>query len=322
MPVAASILGGLLILVAGGELLVRGAVRLATSLGISPLVVGLVLVGFGTSSPELVTSLLAAFRGSSGIAIGNVVGSNICNILLILGAAATISAIPVSRSSFIRDGVALAGASAVLLGIVLAGEVGRLAGSVLLLAMAFYIATVYQQEKKASGPGPLPGSQEATALFGRRVSVGRIVFDGGLFSLGLLMVFVGARFLVDGSISMAQAFGISDAVIGLTVVAIGTSLPELVASVMAALRGQAALGFGNVIGSNLYNILCIVGVTAVVHPLEVPEEIVRFDIWVMLGATALLFLFTLTEWKIRRSEGAFMLATYFAYMGWLVLYAR
>lgn len=314
------ILLGLGILVAGGEILVRGATGLAGALGVSPLLIGLVLVGFGTSTPELATSLIAAFKGSPGIAVGNVVGSNISNILLILGVTAAILPVFCDRRGFRRDGAALAAASFVFLAAALYGEIGRTAGLAFLCGLAFYIVTVYRQERrKPEQPErrAAQGKPEELAAAARKAAARAIAINAAMFVAGLGLTFGGAHFLVTGSIDIARSAGISDTIIGLTVVAVGTSLPELVASVMAARRGRTDMAFGNIVGSNIYNTLGILGTTAVVHPVAIPPEIAAFDIWAMLGATALLFVFTMTGWVIRRWEGVVMLCLYAAYSGFL-----
>lgn len=315
------ILLGLGILVAGGELLVRGATGLAEALGVSPLLIGLVLVGFGTSTPELATSLIAAFKGSPGIAVGNVVGSNISNILLILGMTAAILPVFCDRRGFRRDGSALAVASFAFLAAALYEEIGRTTGAIFLCALAGYIVTAYRQERRKpdqpdrrATPGR-PGEYLAAAA--RKAMTKEIALNIALFVGGLGLTFGGAHFLVTGSIEIATAAGISDTIIGLTVVAVGTSLPELVASVAAALRGRTDMAFGNIVGSNIYNTLGILGTTALIHPVAIPAEIAAFDIWAMLGATALLFVFTVTGWVIRRWEGIVMLCLYAAYTGFL-----
>ncbi|MFO6465680.1 calcium/sodium antiporter [Jannaschia sp. KMU-145] len=295
---------GLLI---GGEFLVRGAVAIAERLRLSPVVIGITLVGFGTSMPELLASVQAALVGAPGIAVGNVVGSNIANILLILGAAAAIRPVIVARGEFRRDGTVLALATLLCLAAVLTGTLGRGAGLVFLAGLAVYI--VHTIRTGAADPAdPLAARPSmATAL---------LCVVGGLVAL-----LVGARSLVSGAVTVAADLGVSEAVIGLTVVAIGTSMPELITSVLAARRGQSALAFGNIVGSNLFNILGILGVTALVHPLEVPSVIAGFDIWVMLGATAVLMVAVLTVGRIGRPLGAALLLGYAAYLGWLVLSA-
>ena len=308
---------GLGLLVAGGELLVRGAVRLAERFGLSPLLIGLTLVGFGTSTPELVTSLQAAFKGSPGIAVGNVVGSNTANILLILGVAALLFPVAVAKGTFKRDGLVLAAASLACLGAVLMGGLTPVIGAVFLAALIAYIGFAFWQERNveavpasgATGAPPVPPGKGGIAL--------DIVF----VIAGLALTIAGARFAVDGAITLARMFDVSETLIGLTVVAVGTSLPELVTSVMAALKRQGDIAFGNIVGSNIYNVFGILGVTALVKPIPVPPEIAAFDIWIMLGATALLILFAISRWRIGRIEGAVLLAAYVAYTAWLILTA-
>ncbi|MFN3312760.1 MAG: calcium/sodium antiporter [Hyphomonas sp.] len=308
---------GLGLLVAGGELLVRGAVRLAERFGLSPLLIGLTLVGFGTSTPELVTSLQAAFKGSPGIAVGNVVGSNTANILLILGIAALIFPVAVAKGTFKRDGLVLALASLACLGAVLMGGLTPIIGAVFVAALAGYILFAFWQERNVE-TAPASGTGGVTPVAPNK---GGIALDIVLVVAGLALTILGARFAVDGAITLARMFDVSETLIGLTVVAVGTSLPELVTSVMAALKRQGDIAFGNIVGSNIYNVFGILGVTAMVKPIPVPPEIAAFDIWIMLGATALLILFAVSRWRIGRIEGAVLLASYVAYTAWLVLTA-
>ncbi|WP_371055332.1 calcium/sodium antiporter [Rhodosalinus sp. K401] len=291
---------GLVLLLAGGEALVRGAVLAATRLGVSPLVIGLTLVGFGTSTPELVASLQAAAAGAPGLALGNVVGSNIANVLLILGLAAVIAPVAVSRGAFLRDGAAVVGASLALAALALHGTVGRLAGAALLVALALYTLNTLRSERT--------GWQEVATE--EDTPQGRLWRGLGLAALGIAGVVVGAEFLVRSALVLARGFGVSETVIGLTLVAVGTSLPELATSVVAALRRQSALALGNVLGSNLFNILGIAGVTAMVTPLPVPPEIAGRDVWVMLAAALALAAAGVTGWRIDRREGAAFLAAY------------
>ena len=309
------ILIGLVLLVAGGELLVRGAVRLAEKFSISPLLIGLTLVGFGTSTPELVTSLQAAFAGSPGIAIGNVVGSNIANILFILGAAALIFPIAVAKDSFKRDGLVLAVATLFCLGAVLMGQLTRWMGAIFLISLAAYIWFAFQQDRKATHAGAAANDTVAPP----RPAAGAITIDLLIVAAGLGMTMLGARFLVNGAIDLARIFSISET--RLTIVAVGTSLPELITSVMASLRKQGDIAFGNIVGSNIYNMFGILGVTALVKPIAIPAEIMQLDIWVMLAATALLVLAAISRWRIGRVEGGIMLLGYAAYVIWLGLNA-
>lgn len=306
---------GLAGLVIGGELLVRGAVSAAKSLGISPLVIGLTLVGFGTSTPELVTSLQAAWAGSPGIAVGNVVGSNIGNILLILGLTAMFGAIAVNPAAFKRDGTVLFTATIAVVGLFLLGDLGRVAGASLFAALLAYLIYALWSER-AQPTEAQPVYEGEAQLVGRRnTSIGLSALQA---FVGLAITILGARLLVTGAVDLAQAAGISETLIGLTIVAIGTSLPELVTSIMAVLRKQGDVAFGNIIGSNIFNILGILGITALVQPLFIPPEILRLDIWVMLGTTLLLLLFARTGWRVGRSEGAALLAAYLIYVAVLI----
>ncbi len=302
---------GLVLLTTGGDLLVRGAVGAARALGVSPLLVGLTVVGFGTSTPELVTSLTAALQGSPGIAVGNVVGSNIANVLFILGLTAVILPLGVVPAAYKRDGIALAASTGACVAAVLLGFLDRWLGVLFVLLLAAYVTWAYRSERQA-------GDAEAE----RQVHMTEDAAPAGLSvpvalllaAVGIALTIAGARLLVGAAITLAQGLGVSDAVIGLTVVAVGTSLPELVACVMAALRRHADVALGNVVGSNIYNVFGILGVTAAVQPIPVPPEIARLDVWVLVGTTALLLLFLRTGWTLKRWEGAAFVLLYAAYV--------
>lgn len=310
------LLAGFLLLVAGGELLVRGAVALASRLGVSPLLIGLTLVGFGTSTPELITSVQAALLGSPGIAVGNVVGSNIANILLILGLSALIFPLVTTSAMLRRDAVVMAGAAVIFAVIAFQVNMGLAVGVVFIgLLLGYVLFSYWRERREVAGRHNV---HEAEAAFmdnlGGHPGLGlSLVMAIG----GLVLTLAGARFLVQGAITLAGDFGISETVIGLTVVAVGTSLPELVTSVMAAVRRQSDVALGNIVGSNIFNILGILGVTAIIQPIPIPAQILSFDIWVMLAVTALLILFATTGLRICRREGAVMLALYVGYVGWL-----
>lgn len=304
-------------LVVGGDMLVRGAVAMAQKFGLPPMVIGLTLVGFGTSSPELVTSLEAALNGSSGIAVGNIIGSNIGNILLILGIAAFLAPIAVDPAAFKRDGLVMVLASALCLGAVLIGDIGRLAGLSFVLALAFYLSyTLITESRLVESPESAVYEAEAE-LVGVRGHA--LAIDLGIAAIGLLVTILGAKFLVSGAVTLAQIAGMSEAVIGLTIVAIGTSMPELVTSVIAVRKGQGDVALGNVLGSNIFNILGILGITTLVQPMQIPPEIIQFDIWIMCAATALLVLFARTGWRVGRREGAIMVMCYIGYLTWLLV---
>ncbi len=305
---------GLVLLAVGGDILVRGAVGVASRLGVSPLLAGLTIVGFGTSTPELVTSLFAAMDGAPGIAVGNIVGSNIANILLILGVSALILPLAVSPAAFRRDGLALAAATIACLAAVLFGFLSRPVGIGLLALLVGYIVWAYRSERKS----PDEGAEMHEHLAVDATSPGMGLLAGlGLALVGIVGTIVGARLLVDGAIEIARNLGVAETVIGLTVVAVGTSLPELVACVVAALRRHPDVVLGNIIGSNIYNVLGILGVTAIVQPIAIPTEIASFDIWVLLGTTALLGLFLRTGWTLKRWEGGVFLVLYAGYVAYL-----
>lgn len=305
---------GLVLLVAGGDTLVRGATTAARSLGVSPLLIGLTLVGMGTSAPELVTSLTAVLAGSPGIAMGNVVGSNTANILLILGLAALISPIVVDRDAFRRDGWVLVDSTALCVLAVIAGTIDYRWGLAMLAGLAAYLVWAWRGERQ---------HRDREARKYEHLTEDAPDAPGGLWvGLGLAVVGIGltvggARLLVDNAVIVAREVGVSDTIIGLTVVAVGTSLPELVTSAVAAFRKHSDVALGNVIGSNIYNILGILGVTALVAPIRVPPEIIRLDIWVMVAATALVVLFVRTGMRIVRLEGLALLVAYGVYLGWL-----
>lgn len=306
-----------MLLALGGELLVRGAVGMAARLGISPLLAGLTIVGFGTSAPELATSVQAALGGSPAIAIGNVVGSNIANILFILGVSAAIMPLAVNPASFQRDSLALGGSALLTTGVVMTGVIGPLAGTVLLASLVGYIWWAYKSESAA--PCPEGARHEAeTADVPVPPNTGPLVLVGMILA-GLAAAIFGAGWLVEGAIVLAGAAGVSQAVIGLTVVAIGTSLPELIACVVAVLRGHEDVALGNVVGSCIYNLCGILGVTALIQPIAVPPEIAAFDIWAMLAVTALLLVQLRSGWRLSRAEGALLLTLYVGYTVLLVI---
>lgn len=300
------VLGGLVLLVLGGDLLVKGAVNLALKLGMTPLVVGLTVVAFGTSAPELLVSLSAAVKGSSGIAMGNVVGSNIANVLVILGLTALVSVIVTKGHDLRESWGMMIGASVLLIALSMTGEIGRIEGVILLLALA---AVLWRQLTT----GRVDQNEIEGAALG--AGWGKIIL---WLALGLIMLPIGANLLVNGATEIALAFGISETVIGLTLVAIGTSLPELAASVASALRGRADMALGNVVGSNIFNILAILGITSIVAPLPIPPEMLRLDLWVLLATSLLLAPFLFRFISIGRMTGAVMLALYGTY-AWILL---
>ncbi len=323
-PIVLSLVGGLTLLILGGELLVRGAVRVAERLGVSPLVIGLTLVGFGTSAPELVTSVQAALSGSPGIAYGNIVGSNIANILLILGIAAVLTPILVASNALKRDSAVMVGVAVIFAVLAAVMPLGRVIGAAFLVGLAGYIFLAFRQERMAVTPDHgalydkgLAMREADPALVPADAPARPIALSLAIAVLGLGLVVVGGYFLVTGAVELARSFSISETVIGLTIVAIGTSMPELVTSVMAAIRKETDVAFGNVVGSNIYNILGIGGATALIAPSEVPAEIVGSDNLVMIGVSLALVGLAYTGMRLARWEGGVLLAAYAVYLWWL-----
>lgn len=318
----ALVAAGLVLLVAGGEMLVRGAVGLAEKAGVSPLVIGLVIVGFGTSMPELVTSVEAAMAGSPAIAWGNIVGSNIANSLLILGAAALVAPMAITSQNRWRDpGVAL-GASVILLLLSVSGTGIALIGAALLASLFGYIAWCYREERLAEPAivhnAPYDRAQALeTVDTGLHPSVGGWSKPVTFTFLGLAVLVGGGKLLVSGAIDLARLAGLTETLIGLTIVAIGTSLPELVTSVIAARKGEAGVAFGNVVGSNIYNILGIGGATMLLSPKAIPSNLLPLDIGLMsLAAVAILALALFRG--VSRPSAMWLLGTYGIYLSYLI----
>jgi cation:H+ antiporter len=314
---------GLVLLIGGGDILVRGAVRIAERLRLSPMLIGLTVVGMGTSMPELAASVQASLAGSPGIALGNIVGSNIANALLILGAAALIAPIAVQSKALWRDGGVATLAAMALLAAGASVGLSRAAGLAFLCAMAGYIYFAYRQERAGAPHGAaydraIAMEEVDPALVPHDKPTASLAMALALFAVGLALIVAGGVVLVDAAIQIAQQLGISDAVIGLTIVAVGTSFPELVTSVIAAYRRQGDIALGNVLGSNIYNILFIGGITGVVAPTAVPASIMGFDLWVLLATSVLVMVLALTGRRLRRIEGLTLVAAYCVYLGYTV----
>lgn len=302
------VFGGLLLLAAGAEALVRGSSALALRLGVTPLVVGLTVVAFGTGSPELFVSVEAAYRGDSGIALGNVVGSNIGNVALILGLAALARPMKV-RSELIRREVPLMIAVTLLLcALLYDGALGRADGLILVVGSVAYTAFAYLAARRDRSKVVADEFEDALAQPKRAAWV-----DALLVVAGFVLLLFGARLLVGGATTIAESFGVSQVVIGLTVIAVGTSLPELATSVVAAAKGEADVAFGNVIGSNILNILLILGVAALISPVEA-RGLRTLDLLVLVGSAVLLLPLMRRGWVLNRWEGGLLLAGYVAYL--------
>jgi cation:H+ antiporter len=317
-------LAGLAALVVGAELLVRGASKLALSFGISPLVVGLTIVAFGTSSPEVAVSVGAALDGKTDIAIGNVVGSNIFNVLFILGISALITPLVVNIQLIRQEVPIMLGASLLLLAVGLDGRIGLVDGLLFCVLLVAYTVFLVLQSKRQT-----QAAQDEFAAHAKPVAAtswdARLPVQLALIAAGLVLLVLGSEWLVDAAIQFAKALGVSDLVIGLTIVAAGTSMPEVATSVMAALKGERDIAVGNVVGSNTFNILGCLGISALAAGsggLAVPAAVLNFDIWVMLAVALACLPVFISGREIARWEGGIFLAYYAAYVVYLVLAAQ
>lgn len=297
---------GLFLLIYGGNMLVDGSVAVAKRLGVSSLLIGLVLVGFGTSTPELMASFISVFKNSNGIAVGNVVGSNIANILLVLGAAAFIHPVSIDSKAFRRDGFVLVIATLFLSFGIFMGVIGRILGCIFIGILTGYIVYSYFSDKKNYR------SAEEKNLHSLP-STGLSFFKA---FAGIALTLLGAKLLVDNAVKLAHLWGVSESIIGLTVVAIGTSLPELTASVIASFKKENGVAFGNVIGSNIYNALFILGIIAIILPIQIPHGML-FDTLVMAGVTAVLCGIAFWKKQFSRPIGALFLGAYAGYLWYL-----
>lgn len=316
-----AVITGLLMLAWSADRFVAGAASLAHLTGISPLTVGMVIVGFGTSAPEILVSIVAALNGTPGLALGNAVGSNITNIALILGITACVTPLTVQSRIVKRELPVVLGVGIFSWLLLRDGDASRLDGITLLVLLATLLTWLVYSTKKAFYLEPLAAEitgevQEIHADMGMKPA---ILWTVG----GLLLLIVSSRLLVWGASNIATAFGISDLVIGLTIVAIGTSLPELAASIASARKGEADLAVGNIVGSNLFNNLAVIGLPAIIHPLNTPAELLSRDLPIMLGLTLLLILFNFTPPKsnvIARPEGIILLTAFIGYQ--ILLYIQ
>jgi cation:H+ antiporter len=309
---------GFVVLVLGAEALVRGASRLSLAAGISPLVIGLTVVAYGTGSPELAVTVQATLAGSPDIAIGNVVGSNILNVLFVLGVGALIVPLKVAQQLVRLDVPLLIGASVLLLVLSLDGHIGRGDGVLLCTGAIAYTIFAIRLGRAESAAIQEEYAREFGDYNGGRVRVGRQIV---WIVLGLIALTFGARWLVAGAVGTAKALGVSELIVGLTVIAIGTSMPELVTTVVASLRGERDIAVGNAIGSSLFNILGVAGVAGLLAPegVGVAPAVLRFDMPVMLAAAVACLPIFLTDSQVARWEGALFLCYYAAYASYLVL---
>jgi len=313
--------GGLVALIAGANLLVRGASTLAASLGISPLVIGLTVVAFGTSSPELAVSVQSAWSGKTDLAVGNVVGSNILNVLLILGVSALIAPLVVAEQLVRKEVPFMIGISVLLLVLAQEGMLSRAEGAALFaLAIGYTLYLIVAARRAGQSASEDYEREYGRARGGRR---GPLALQAGLVLAGLVLLVLGSDWLVDAAMRTARALGLSEVVIGLTIVAAGTSLPEVAASIMASIKGERDIAVGNVVGSNIFNLLIVLGLSSLVSPagLTVAPSLLAFDIPVMLAVAVACLPIFFTGYCIARWEGALFLGYYIAYTTYLILWA-
>lgn len=316
------VLAGIAVLLYGGDLLVRGATALARRAGIPALLVGLTIVAFGTSAPEMVVSAAAAIEGSPGLAIGNIVGSNIANVLLVLGLPAILAPMATGQTGLARNTIIALAATALFIALGLDGELGMQDGLILAVGIVAYILYLAISARTAKDDPLVAELTDVDQMDGLPQTGGRIA----LFTLaGLVLLPVGAQLIVTGGAGLAEAFGVSEAVIGLTILAFGTSLPELATAMVAAARRQAEMAIGNVVGSNVFNIFAVGGITGIAAagatgaPAPVDAEFIRFDFWVMAGAALAVTAFALARRTVGRVTGLVFFVGYIVYLATLTL---
>jgi len=300
--------GGLILLFFGGEVLLRGAVSIALRSGLSPLLIGLTIVAFATSMPELMVTVTSGLGGVTDVGVGNVIGSNIANILLILGVAAMISPIPTQIRQVIRDSSVMVFATGVFIVFALTGEMSYFHGCFMLGLLLLYMWNSYRSERRRGV------SLDIEEIEGAEKGPCSTAVAIGLIIGGIIGLVCGSELLVHGAVDIARAVGISETVIGLTLVAFGTSLPELATGIVAALRGHTEVALGNVMGSNIFNILLIIGILTLIVPVQVAAEVLKFDMWAMAAVSVLVIPLMLSGRQIGRMEGLLLVAIYLAYI--------
>lgn len=304
--------GGFALLLFGAEFLVRGAVSVARRLKVAPMIIGMTIVAYGTTSPELVVSLQAAYDGLPGISVGNVVGSNIANILLILGASALIFPIAVKPHLLYRDAAMMMGAALLFTALAVSGTIEQWQGGLMVALLVLYTLYAFRQERqkgRANDPGDLAEDLEQEfEKVPRSLGLALLSVAGGVAA-----VVTGAKLLIGAATVTARYFGVGEEVIGLTIVAVGTSLPELATAVVAAFRRHSDVAVGNIMGAGVYNLFMIMGLVGVVTPIPVPAQILAFDLWLMIAVTGMLLAFLLLRGGMTRPVGALFLAGFVAY---------
>ena len=304
----AFILLGLILLVGGGEAIVRGSVSVADRYGMSKALIGATLVGFGTSLPEFVATFGAAAQGADGIAFGNVLGSDIVNLLLILGLCSLIYPLVAPKDGLKRDFFFVMTASLACLIAIILGGISKIFAAILCLLFLTYMSVVFRSERE-SLEGDIPNARYPLWI------------AAILVLMGIALLVGGADVLIKGAVGVATAFGVSEAIIGITIVGVGTSAPELAASLVASVKKENSIAFGNIVGSNIFNVFAVLGITGLIFPITVSSNFSIIDGSVLVAATALMFGFALTKGKVSRLEGAALTAAYIAYLLWLIIRA-
>lgn len=312
---------GLVLLLGGAEVLVRGASRVAAAVGLSPLVIGLTVVAFGTSAPEITVSVISALKGEGDLAFGNVVGSNIFNILFILGLSAMITPLVVAQQLVRIDVPVMIAVSLLMFLMAVDGTIGRLDGGLLFAGLIGYVVFLIRQARRE--PPEIEREYAAEFAVPPSKEPGRVAWNIALVIFGLALLILGSGWVVAGAVSVAQALGVSELVIGLTIVAAGTSLPEVATSVVAAIRGERDIAVGNVVGSNIFNILGVLGIAGIAAPqgISVSPAAIRFDVPVMIATAAAALPIFFTGYRIARWEGFLFLGYYIAYTTYVILQA-
>lgn len=313
------LVAGLIALVGGAEVFVRGASRIAALAGIPPLIIGLTVVSLGTSAPEVAVSVQSSFAGKGELALGNIVGSNICNILLILGLSSVIAPLIVSQQLVRLDVPVMVGISVLTLLFALDGDVDRMEGIILAIGAIGYVTFLIVEGRRETASAEDEYAREYGNVLDR--SRRAWLISAAMIVVGLVMLVVGSRWLVSGAVTIATALGVSELVIGLTVIAIGTSLPEVATSIIASIKGERDIAVGNAIGSNIFNILVVLGIASIVAPagIPVPTAAVNFDLPVMIAVAVACLPIFFSGGRIARWEGLLFLGYYFAYNAYLIL---
>lgn len=313
---------GLVLLVAGAELVVRHGAGLAARLGVSPILIGLTVVSIGTSAPELAVGIDAARAGEGSLALGNIAGTNIVNLLLILGLSAAIRAIPMGLQTLRLDLPMMGGVALLLLVFAVDGTVDRIEGGVLVAVAVGYTFALVRWARRENARVVAEYATEYGAEHAERPrerAAGPLVFAAVMLLAGLAVILLGAQWLVDGSVRLAAALGVSEAVVGLTIVAVGTSAPELATAIVSTIRGERDIAIGNLIGSSTFNLTLILGVTVLVAPIMPDRELVLIDLPVMIAATFVCGAFMMSGRRLTRTEGAVMVLAYAIYLGYLLV---